>query len=81
MWMDEAWEDYLYWQREDKKILQKVNQLLEDIDRHGNEGLGLPEPLKHQFSGYWSRRITNKDRLVYKVENDIIHILICKGHY
>ena len=56
---DEAWGDYLYWQENDKKILKKVNGLLKDIDRNGNEGLGKPEPLKHELSGYWSRRITD----------------------
>ncbi|MDR1017893.1 MAG: Txe/YoeB family addiction module toxin [Lachnospiraceae bacterium] len=80
-WSDIAWEEYLYWQNTDKKIIKRINTLLVDIDRNGYDGIGKPEPLKHEFSGYWSRRITDEHRLVYKIENDIIKIIQCKGHY
>lgn len=76
-----AWEDYTDWQTEDRKILRKINELLKDIERNGNEGLGKPEPLKHDLTGYWSRRITEKDRLIYRVIEDTIYIIGCKGHY
>ncbi|UWG98571.1 Txe/YoeB family addiction module toxin [Dehalobacter sp. DCM] len=78
---DFAWEDYTMWLIEDKKVLKKINELLKDIDRNGYEGLGKPEPLRHDLTGYWSRRITEKDRLIYKIENDTIYIIGCKGHY
>lgn len=76
-----SWEHYLYWQTNDKKILKKVNQLIKDIERNGNEGLGKPEPLKHELSGYWSRRITSEHRLIYSIDEDNIFIASCKGHY
>jgi len=69
---DFAWEDYLFWQETDKKTLKRVNKLLTDIDRNGYEGIGNPEPLKGNYSGYWSRRIDSTNRLVYKIENNII---------
>jgi toxin YoeB len=78
---DIAWRHYLYWQSEDKKILKKINKLLRDIERNGNEGLGKPEPLKNELSGYWSRRITNVHRLIYSIDSDNIYIASCKGHY
>ena len=78
---DIAWEDYLYWQTTDKKILRKVNELLKDIDRNRNEGLGKPEPLKHELDGFWSRRITPEHRLIYKVDDENIYIVQCRGHY
>lgn len=78
---DFAWEDYTMWLLEDRKFLKKINELLRDIDRNGYEGLGKPEPLRHDLTGYWSRRITEKDRLIYKIENDTIYIIGCKGHY
>lgn len=71
---DMAWEHYLYWQSEDKKILRKVNELIRDIERNGNEGLGKPEPLKHELSGYWSRRITEVHRLIYNIDDENIYI-------
>jgi len=76
-----GWEDYLYWQREDKKILKKINTLIKNIGRNPLEGLGEPEPLKYNWSGYWSRRITIEHRLVYKVTEDSIFIVQCRYHY
>ena len=78
---DDGWSDYLYWQNEDKKVLKKINTLLKDIDRNPFEGLGKPEPLKHTLQGYWSRRIDDTHRLVYKVLDDKLIIVQCKGHY
>lgn len=80
-WSDIAWEQYLYWQQTDKKILKKINELLKDIERNGNVGIGKPEPLKHELAGYWSRRIDGTHRLVYKIENNVIYIILCKTHY
>jgi toxin YoeB len=76
-----GWEDYLYWQQFDKKILKKVNELLKDISRSPYEGIGKPEPLKHALSGFWSRRITDEHRLVYRVEGDIIKVAQARYHY
>jgi toxin YoeB len=76
---ESAWEDYLYWQETDKKIMKRINLLLRDIARNGNDGIGKPEPLKH-LDG-WSRRIDNIHRLVYQLKGDSIEILQCKGHY
>lgn len=81
IWTDDGWNDYVYWQTQDKKTLKKINKLLSDIDRNGNSGLGHPEPLKDNLSGWWSRAIDEKNRLVYKVENGNIHILQCRNHY
>lgn len=78
---DIAWSHYTSWQSEDKKILKKINSLIKDIERNGNEGLGKPEPLKHELSGYWSRRIDNIHRLVYSIDENNIYIASCKGHY
>ena len=79
-WDEEAWNDYLYWQTQDKKTLKKINALLNDAMRNPFEGIGKPEPLKHR-SGYWSRRIDEKNRIVYKVEDDSLIIAATKGHY
>lgn len=79
--MPEAWEDYLYWQAQDKKTLKKVNQLLQDITRSSFTGIGKPEPLKHDKSGYWSRRIDSENRITYKVTDDAIIIVSCRTHY
>ncbi|RQD69430.1 MAG: Txe/YoeB family addiction module toxin [Tindallia sp. MSAO_Bac2] len=76
-----AWEDYTEWLSEDRKVIKKINALLKDIERNGHEGIGKPEPLKHELSGYWSRRITDKDRLIYRFDEDTIYIIGCKGHY
>lgn len=78
---DIAWEQYLAWEIEDKKILKKINELIKDIDRNGNQGLGKPEPLKHELSGYWSRRITEEHRLIYSIDEENIYIASCSGHY
>lgn len=78
---ENAWEDYLYWQIQDKKILKKINMLLKEIQRTPFEGSGKPEPLRGELSGSWSRRITEKDRLVYEISDDIILVKQCKGHY
>lgn len=78
---EQAWQEYLSWQTEDKKTLRKINQLLQDISRNGNEGMGKPEALKNNLSGYWSRRIDEKNRLVYRIAGDNIEIIQCKNHY
>lgn len=78
---DIGWEDYLYWQAEDRKTLRKINTLLKDIERNGNEGIGKPEPLTGDLSGFWSRRINQKDRLIYALEMDQIIIIACRYHY
>lgn len=76
-----GWEDYLYWQTEDRKTLRKINTLLKDIERNGNEGIGKPEPLTGDLSGFWSRRINQTDRLIYALEMDQIIIIACRYHY
>ena len=81
IWFDEAWEDYLFWQTQDKKTLRRINLLLRDIERGGFEGLGKPEPLRGDLSGFWNRRIDDTNRLVYRIAGDILKILSCKGHY
>lgn len=80
-WDDFAWEDYLYWQSQDKKTLKRINQLLKDIDRNGYTGIGKPEPLKSDMKGYWSRRIDDVSRLVYRIADNRIEILQCRSHY
>ena len=79
-WSEKAWEDYLSLQA-DKRLLKKANELLKDIDRNGYAGLGKPEPLKGDLSGYWSRRIDDYNRIVYKIEGDAIYIAQCGSHY
>ena len=81
LFIDEAWEDYLYWQKHDKKMLRKINNLLKEIDRDPFKGTGSPEPLKHNLSGYWSRRINIEHRLVYRVINKQIRVIQCRYHY
>ena len=78
---ENAWEDYLYWQRMDKKIVKRINELIKDIKRNPFEGIGKPEPLKGELSGFWSRRIDETNRFVYRVENGVLEILSCRGHY
>ena len=80
-WDNEAWEDYLYWQTQDKKTLKRVNALIQDIQRNHFEGIGKPEPLKNDLSGYWSRRIDDKNRLVYKIQDNMLIIIQCITHY
>lgn len=81
VWIEEGWEDYLYWQQVDKKTLKKINELIKAIQRTPFEGIGKPEALKENLSGWWSRRINLEDRLVYKVEQNRIVILQCRKHY
>ena len=76
-----AWEQYLYWQTTDKKVLERINLLIKDIQRTPTEGIGKPEPLKHGLSGYWSRRINDEHRIVYKPQNDTILIAQLRYHY
>ena len=78
---DTAWDDLVSWSKEDRKIIKKIQMLLSDIERNGNTGLGKPEALKGNLSGYWSRRITEKDRLIYRTDNQSIYVAACKGHY
>ncbi|ESQ94568.1 Txe/YoeB family addiction module toxin [Asticcacaulis benevestitus] len=77
----QAWEDYLYWQATDKAVLKRINALVKDIDRHPFEGIGQPEPLKHNWAGYWSRRIDQEHRLVYAISDDAMLIAQCRFHY
>lgn len=81
LWEDRAWEEYIYWQNQDKKTLRKINALIKDIKRSPFDGIGKPEPLKENLSGYWSRRINDVDRLIYKVEENDIYIIACRYHY
>jgi len=78
---DHAWDDYLYWQRTDRKILERINKLIKEIQRSPFEGTGKPEPLRHGLSGYWSRRITDEHRIVYKVDKDSLHVAQLRYHY
>ena len=78
---EHAWDDYLYWQRTDKKIAKRINVIIKDIKRNKYEGIGKPEPLKHNLSGYWSRRINSAHRIVYKIEGDSIFIAQLRYHY
>lgn len=80
-WYDKAWDDYLYWQSQDKKTLKRINQLIRDTERDPFNGIGKPEPLKDDLSGFWSRRIDDTNRLVYRVNGELLEILSCKGHY
>ena len=81
LWQDGAWEDYLYWQTQDCKTLKRINLLLQDISRNGYEGIGKPEPLKGDLSGWWSRRIDESNRLVYRIKDGRIEIAQCRTHY
>ena len=81
VWFDEAWEDYLYWQVQDRKTLKRINTLLRDIERDNFNGIGKPEPLKGELSGFWSRRIDDSNRLVYRIRAGILEIVACTGHY
>ena len=78
---EKAWEDYLFWQKTDKKILKRINALIKDISREPFEGIGKPEQLKHALSGYWSRRINDEHRIVYKVQDDSLLIAQLRYHY
>ncbi len=81
IFVEDSWEDYLYWQKIDKKLLSKINELLKDISRIPFSGLDKPEPLKHKYKDYWSRRIIDEHRLIYKIEGDEIIIAKCRFHY
>ena len=81
IWDDNAWEDYVYWQTQDRKVLRRINLLITDILRNGNTGIGKPEPLRYDFAGYWSRRITDEHRLVYKIADGDVRIAACRYHY
>ena len=81
IWSDEAWDDYLYWQAQDKKTLKRINALIKDTERSPYEGIGKPEPLKGDLSGAWSRRIDEANRLVYRIVEDALEILQCRSHY
>ena len=82
VWSDNAWEDYLYWQDEDRKTLRRINKLINDINAHPFTGIGKPEPLKHQWQGYWSRRIDDDgNRIIYRIKNKQIEIAQCRAHY
>lgn len=81
IFVDESWEDYLYWQQFNPKMMGRINDLLKDISRNPFSGIGKPEPLKHKYKGYWSRRIDNEHRLIYQIKNDEILIAKCRFHY
>lgn len=81
LWEDRAWEDYLYWQMQDRKTLKRINMLIGEIKRTPFEGIGKPEPLKGNLSGYWSRRIDDINRIVYFEQNGIVYVVSCRGHY
>ena len=81
LWEDRAWDDYVQWQTKDKKTLKRINALIQDIKRNPFEGIGKPEPLKHNLSGFWSRRIDDDNRIVYYEADGIVYIVACCGHY
>ena len=80
-WAEKAWDDYLYWQTTDKKTLKRINRLIREIKRNPFEGIGDPEPLRHNWSGYWSRRIDREHRIVYKVADENLIVVQCRYHY
>lgn len=77
----QAWEDYQYWIEADRKMVRRLNRLIEDVIRHPFMGLGKPEPLRHELAGHWSRRLTDEHRLVYRVEDDVLLVVQCRYHY
>ena len=81
LWEDRAWEEYLYWQTQDRKTLKRINAIVRDIQRNPSDGIGKAEPLRGNLSGWWSRRIDDANRVVYYEQNVIIHIASCRGHY
>ena len=81
IWYDRAWNDYIYWETQDKKLLRRINELIRDAERQPFSGIGKPEPLRGELSGFWSRRIDEHNRLVYRVRDGILEILSCRGHY
>ena len=80
-WTEESWSDYLFWQTQDKKTLRRINKLIEAVKRQPFEGIGKPEPLKENLSGFWSRRIDDTHRLIYAVTDEYITIISCRYHY
>lgn len=80
-WTDAAWNDYLYWQGQDRKTLKRINQLIKETQRNPFEGIGKPEPLKESLSGFWSRRIDDTNRLVYAVDDSYLTVIACRYHY
>lgn len=80
-WTDESWDGYIYWQSQDRKTLKRINKLIEDVKRQPFEGIGKPEPLRENLSGFWSRRIDDTNRLVYAVDDEFITIISCRYHY
>lgn len=81
VFVDESWDDYLFWQKTDKKLLSRINLLIKDISRNPYDGIGKPEPLKYKYQGFWSRRINSEHRLIYKIQEDEILIAKCRHHY
>ena len=81
VFLDESWEDNLYWQKTDKQKLKRINELIKDIARNPFSGIGKPEPLKFKYAGFWSRRIDEEHRIIYRVVNDEIQIVKCRFHY
>ena len=81
VFVEESWEDYLYWQKNDKQKLRRINELLKDIARNPFSGIGKPEPLRFKYSGFWSRRIDEEHRLIYRVEGEEIQVVKCRFHY
>jgi len=81
IWHDTAWEDYLFWQTQDKRTLKKINRLIQDIERNGYNGIGKPEPLKGNFSGFWSVEIDEKNRIIFRIEENRLEIVQCGSHY
>lgn len=81
LWEDRAWNDYLYWQKQDKKTIKRINALIKDIQRNTFEGIGKPEPLRDNLAGLWSRRIDDANRIVYFVQEETVFIISCRGHY
>jgi len=81
VWDENAWADYVWWQTEDRRVLRRINALIKDIERNGNGGIGNPEPLRHGFRGYWSRRITDEHRLIHRIDHNEIRVAACRCHY
>jgi len=81
IWSERSWQDYLYWQKTDKRMVKKINTLLKEISRNPFDGIGKPEPLRHEMQGSWSRRINDEHRLVYRVSETAVSIVSCRYHY
>lgn len=81
IWSDEAWDDYMYWHTQNRKTVNRINRLIKSIDRNAFDGIGKPEPLKHNYQGFWSVRIDETNRLVYRIENGRLYIVSCRYHY